>query len=38
MGIFQKKITKKDLEALNAWEEVKGWFELVNDMIKKVSN
>jgi len=37
-GNISKKITKKDLEALNAWEEVKGWFELVNDMIKKVSN
>jgi len=37
-GNISKKITKKDLEDLNAWTEVKGWFEIINDMIKKVSN
>ena len=37
-GKISKKITKKDLEGLNAWIEVKGWFEIVNCMINKVSN
>jgi len=37
-GKVSKNIIKKDLEDLNAWNEVKKWFEIVNDMIKKVSN
>lgn len=37
-GQISTKITKKDLEDLNAWTEVKEWFEIINDMIKKVSN
>ena len=35
-GKVAKKITKRHLEQLNAWEEVKGWFESVKEMCSKV--
>jgi len=34
-GEISQKITKKDLEKVNAWEEVKNWFEEVKKMIDK---
>jgi len=36
-GKIAKKITKKHLEQLKAWEEVKGWFETVKEMCDKVA-
>lgn len=35
-GSCSKKITKEQLEKLNAWEEVKGWFEQIRDIVNKV--
>lgn len=37
-GRTSKNLTKKDLVALNAWVEVNGWFENINNIIRKVSN
>lgn len=36
-GSTAKKITKKDLEEINAWEEVKKWFEKIKEMVNKVT-
>jgi len=33
-----KKITKDDLEGLNAFEEIKGWFESIKEIIDKTNN
>lgn len=35
-GHCSKKLTKEHLEKLNAWEEVKGWFEKIKEMCDKV--
>jgi len=35
-GKIAKKITKKDLEEMNSWEEVKQWFETIKEMVNKV--
>jgi len=32
---YSKKITKEHLEKLNAWEEVKGWFEKIKELTEK---
>ena len=37
-GQVAKKITKHHLEQLNAWEEVKSWFETVKEMCGKVAS
>jgi len=37
-GKVAKKITKNHLEQLNAWEEVKSWFESVKEMCDKMLN
>ncbi|ABR30947.1 ATP-binding protein [Thermosipho melanesiensis] len=34
-GSLSKKITKKDLEDLNAWDEVKSWFEKIKELCSK---
>lgn len=36
-GKLSKTITKNDLESLNAWDEVKSWFEKINELVSKVS-
>ncbi|MEM4134469.1 MAG: hypothetical protein QXV73_04660, partial [Candidatus Micrarchaeia archaeon] len=33
---ISKKITKQDLESLNAWDEVCGWFKIIKELINKV--
>jgi predicted ATP-dependent endonuclease of OLD family len=35
-GKFSKKLTKNDLESLHAWDEVKSWFEKINELVSKV--
>ncbi|MDI6701119.1 MAG: AAA family ATPase [bacterium] len=34
-GSCATKVSKKHLEELNAWEEVKGWFEDIKDLVDK---
>ena len=34
-GSCSEKLTKKHLEELNAWEEVKGWFEKIKELVDK---
>ena len=34
--IGAKTITKKDLESLNAWDEVEDWFKKINELVSKV--
>lgn len=36
-GSVAKKIKKEDLESLNAWMEVKGWFYDIANMVQKVT-
>ena len=35
-GKLSKTITKKDLESLNAWDEVEDWFKKINELVSKV--
>lgn len=35
-GKLSKKLTKNDLESLHAWDEVKSWFEKINELVSKV--
>ncbi len=37
-GKCSKQITKKDFLELNAWEEVKMWFEEIRELTNKISN
>jgi hypothetical protein len=36
-GKISKQITKDHLEQLNAWDEVKGWFEKIGEMYAKIN-
>lgn len=37
-GELAKKITRQDLIDLNAWDEVKGWFETISELMKKCTH
>lgn len=37
-GSISKKITKKDLEDLNAFDEVKSWFEKIKDICDRINS
>ncbi len=37
-GNLSKQITKEDLESINAWEEVEGWFKKIKELINKAYN
>lgn len=37
-GELSKLITKSDLEDLNAWDEIKIWFEKIDKLVKKCTN
>lgn len=36
-GKLSKEITKDDLESLGAWDEVKGWFVKINELVSKAT-
>jgi len=36
-GKLSKTITKSDFDSLNAWDEVKSWFEKINELVGKVN-
>jgi len=36
-GSCSKRITKRHLEELNAWDEVEGWFKKIKELVDKVS-
>lgn len=36
-GKLSKEITKDDLESLGAWDEVKGWFVKINELVSKTT-
>jgi len=37
-GKLSQKITKSDLEGLNAWEEVEGWFVTISEFLNKCTD
>jgi len=36
-GKLSKEISKNDIESLNAWDEVKSWYEIINELVSRVS-
>jgi predicted ATP-dependent endonuclease of OLD family len=36
-GKLSKALSKNDLESLNAWDEVKSWYEKINELVSRVS-